>query len=37
MVYYTTIGVLLALPWGLVGIILLGSALGHWLERCQWC
>jgi hypothetical protein len=35
-----TIGLLLALPWTLVGGILLGTAARHahrWLDNCQWC
>jgi len=35
-----TIGLLLAFPWTLVGVILLGTAASsarRWLDNCQWC
>lgn len=35
-----TIGLLLALPWILVGVIFLGTAASsarRWLDHCQWC
>jgi hypothetical protein len=38
--YTVTIGLLLAFPWALAGMILLGSptaAVRRWLAACQWC
>ncbi len=35
-----TIALLLAFPWSLVGVILLGTATAsarRWLDNCQWC
>ena len=38
--HLVTIGLLLAFPWTLVGVILLGTAASsarRWLDNCQWC
>jgi hypothetical protein len=38
--YSLTIGLLLAFPWGLVTVVLLGTAAKsarRWLDNCQWC
>jgi hypothetical protein len=38
--YSVTIGLLLAFPWTLVGMILLGTAASsakRWLDNCRWC
>ena len=38
--YSVTIGLLLAFPWTLVGVILLGAAAAsarRWLDNCHWC
>jgi hypothetical protein len=38
-IYSVSIGLLLALPWCLVGVIFLGTAtatIRRWLESCQW-
>jgi hypothetical protein len=39
-IHSISIGLLLAFPWSLVGVIFLGSAgatIRRWLDRCQWC
>jgi hypothetical protein len=35
-----TVGMLVALPWALVVVVVVGSgtaALRRWIERCRWC
>lgn len=39
-IHSVIVGLLLAFPWALVGVILLGSAapaVRRWLKACRWC